>query len=857
MTEHVASVDRELAWLFDASLDALCIAGFDGRFRRVNPAFAEVLGYTQEELRATPFLRVVHEDDRASVEAALGELLSGNDIIGFECRQLCVDGSVRWFEWNTCARPTDGEIYGVGRDVTGRYLADVAFRALHRIATLVAQGAEPLALFTAVVEEVARVVDVPIAAIARYESDGTATECAAISAGTLRETVGTRWSLEGTSVLRQVLESGEPARIDDYSPVDGEIAHFLRRQGVRSSIGIPIVVDGRLWGAMVVSSDDDLLPEETESRLTDFTELLATAIASVESRETLERLADEQASLRRVATLVARAAAPDELFSTVASEVGRLADADLVSVTRFNVDGLATVVGAWSANEGAHPFPVGSQINTGGENAHSMVFETGRAARVDDFGAGAEILPSFGIRSTVVAPIHIEGRVWGAMGVASTRDLLAADTQVWLAGFTELIATAIANADSKSELIATTIASIEAREMSVRLAEQQAALRRIGVSIARGVAPRETFDAVCEEAKRLFGYDLVSIGRFEADDPTIVAVGASLTFQETIPIGTQWDLEDDLATTQVFRTGCAARSNRSEWRALSSPVASSLRQMGVVCAVASPIFVEERLWGAMTVSSQDGPLPPDTEERLESFTDLVATAIANARNREQLAESRRRIVTASDDARRRIERDLHDGTQQRLVSLGLAARSAEALVDPDSEDLRAALSGIATGLAEAVTDLQEISRGIHPEVLSRGGLAPALRTLARRSTIPVDLDASFDNRLAEPIEVAAYFVASEALANAAKHAQASSIEVSLRAREDRLVLSVRDDGVGGADAARGSGLVGLLDRVEALDGVLDIRSEPGCGTRVAAELPLELRRERADAPQSRRTGVRE
>ena len=248
--------------------------------------------------------------------------------------------------------------------------------------------------------------------------------------------------------------------------------------------------------------------------------------------------------------------------------------------------------------------------------------------------------------------------------------------------------------------------------------------------------------------------------------------------------------------------------------------------------------MEGRLWGTMSVSAKE-PLPLDTEKRLEKFTELVATAIANAESRSELAASRRRIVAASDEARRRIERDLHDGTQQRLVSLGLVVRAAEANVPADMRKLRAELSRIATGLADAVAELQELSRGIHPAVLSRSGLGPALRALARRSTIPVSLDVATDTRLPEPIEVAAYYVTSEALANAAKHAQASRIEISLAPREGGVLLSVRDDGVGGADPASGSGLVGLCDRVEALGGSIRVRSSPGDGTLITAELPLE------------------
>jgi len=225
---------------------------------------------------------------------------------------------------------------------------------------------------------------------------------------------------------------------------------------------------------------------------------------------------------------------------------------------------------------------------------------------------------------------------------------------------------------------------------------------------------------------------------------------------------------------------------------------------------------------------------------MAAFTELAGTAIANADSRAELAASRRRLVAASDETRRRIERDPHDGTQQRLVSLGLEVRAAEADVPPDRGDLQAELSRIARGLADAVADLQEISRGIHPAILSSGGLGPALRALARRSAIPVGLDVTTDTRFPEPIEVAAYYVASEALANATKHAQASRVEVSLATRNGRLLLSIRDDGVGGANPARGSGLVGLTDRVEALGGSIQVRSRVGDGTHITAELPLEL-----------------
>jgi signal transduction histidine kinase len=336
--------------------------------------------------------------------------------------------------------------------------------------------------------------------------------------------------------------------------------------------------------------------------------------------------------------------------------------------------------------------------------------------------------------------------------------------------------------------------------------------------------------AVSEEVEGLFDSG-AGVLRFEHVPPSVVFVGISSVFD--IPIGTRWEIQEGMASAEVYRTGRAARVDAMDLAPLG-------RELGVVSSVAAPIVVEGRLWGAVSIGSTDEQIPPDAEERLMKFTELVATAIANAEGKSELAASRRRIVAASDGARRRIERDLHDGTQQRLVALGLSVRAAEATVSPEREDLREELARVAQGLAEAVEDLQEISRGIHPAILTKGGLGPALQTLAHRSPIPVELDITMEVRLPEPIEVAAYFVASEALANAAKHSHASRIDLSLGESAGSLVLSVRDDGVGGADTARGSGLVGLTDRVEALGGSIRVAGRPGEGTQITAALPLEL-----------------
>jgi signal transduction histidine kinase len=304
-------------------------------------------------------------------------------------------------------------------------------------------------------------------------------------------------------------------------------------------------------------------------------------------------------------------------------------------------------------------------------------------------------------------------------------------------------------------------------------------------------------------------------------------------------VGESFPNDGESVATMVFRTGVPARMDSHE----NAPghAAARVREVGLRSGVGVPIVVGHRVWGAAIVgSSRLEPLPPSTEARVGDFADLVATAIANAATRAELTASRARIVVAADEARRRFERNLHDGAQQRLVSLGLALRTAEASVPAEQGALQAQLAAIVRGLTGVSEDLQEISRGIHPAILSRGGLGPALKTLARRSTVPVVLQLSLDQRLPESAEVAAYYVVSEALTNTAKHAQASEVNVDAEADGEYLLISIRDDGIGGADLVKGSGLIGLQDRVEALGGHMEIESPAGSGTSLMVKIPLEI-----------------
>ena len=229
----------------------------------------------------------------------------------------------------------------------------------------------------------------------------------------------------------------------------------------------------------------------------------------------------------------------------------------------------------------------------------------------------------------------------------------------------------------------------------------------------------------------------------------------------------------------------------------------------------------------------------DALNTLLMFRDLRESQRKLERSRAELAASRARIVTAADQTRRRTERDLHDGVQQRLVSLALGQRRALAMVPPELPELQAQLSRVADGVAGALEELQEISRGIHPAILAQGGLAAALKTLARRSAVPVRLEVRAETRLPEPVEVAAYYIVSEALTNTAKHAHASAVRVAVDASDGVLRLSIRDDGRGGADPTRGSGLIGLTDRVDALGGTIEVASPVGAGTTLLIRLPIE------------------
>ena len=696
--------------------------------------------------------------------------------------------------------------------------------ALRRVATLVARAASPADVFAAVAEEAGRILEVGFTFLSRYDSDDSATIVASWSSTGAAFPVGTRVTLRGRNVHTLVLQTGRAARVEDYAGASGPAADLARQFALRGSVGVPISVEGRMWGVMfVASTGDEPLPADTEARLAGFTELAATAIATAQARMELRGFAEEQAALRRVATLVSRAVPPEEALAAVTAEAGRLLHAHHASMLRYDPDGTMMVAAAWG-----NTFPVGTRLSLGGRNVTTRVFETGRAARIEDHagasGPAAEGARELGLRGSVGVPISVGGRMWGVMFVAHTgEEPLPADTEARLAGFTELAATAIANAQAHVELRG--------------FAEEQAALRRVAVLVARAASPEEVFAAVTAEVGRVLSADVTVMSRYEPEGAaTVVGVWSNTGAAAPTPAGSRFELGGRNVHTLVFQTHRPARTSRAE---ASGAAADVFRGLSIHSCAGVPISVGGRLWGVMiVVSTREEPLPAGTEARLACFTELVATAIANAEAQAALTASRARIVATADATRRRIERDLHDGAQQRLVSLGLQLRAAQAAAPPGADELVQQLEGAVTEVTGALEELHEIARGLHPAVLTESGLHPALRALARRSAVPVDLTVRAGGRLPEPVETAAYYAVSEALTNAAKHAHASAAEVEVAIGGDVLHVRVRDDGRGGADLTGGSGLVGLKDRVEALGGSLWLHSPPGAGTALEIALPL-------------------
>jgi len=371
------------------------------------------------------------------------------------------------------------------------------------------------------------------------------------------------------------------------------------------------------------------------------------------------------------------------------------------------------------------------------------------------------------------------------------------------------------------------------------LVDEQAALRRVATLVAEGQGADDVFRAVAAEVGQLLGADATRLLRYEPDGSASVVATHGAPDAE-IGVRAREGIDQGESWRRVAERAREIQSDHSPDG--SDLLAESPLSFGIGAACAAPIAVSGRPWGVIVAAwKRAEEARADTETRMAQFTELVATAVANAESRAELAASRRRVVATADETRRRIERDLHDGAQQRLVQTMITLKLAQQELGNGSENA-AELVGKALEITEGATnELRELARGIHPAILAKGGLVPALKNLARRSPIPVELDLRIDARLPEPTEVTAYFVISEALTNAAKHSNASAVEVTVEMIDGGVRLAISDDGVGGADPARGSGLVGLKDRAEAAGGTLNVTSPPGEGTRLTIELPAAAR----------------
>ena len=873
INDRLIETRQRLERFFDLSSDFMVISD-QRKLLHVNPAFERILGYPADEsaLDAFDIFDIVASDNMEQLQEPLRELTEGRGPVRFENRATGRDGSRRWIEWSVVSHQE--LFYAVGRDITEQRLEQEQLRqtqtmleasrdklrelaehqaGLRRVATLVAHGTGPLEVFESVGSELAQCIHVTNARLARCEDGGTVTILAARSQPEMDSVrAGTTVTLADNSVLARALSSGRPVREDSPGNGSHSTAENTGEGGVLTTIAVPVIVDGRLWGGLTADSPGPQpLPSGADARISDFADLIATAIANTAARQQLNtnrdrlrQLARHQTALRRVAELVAREADPGEVFNAVADEMANVLDAYNATVARFEDNEIVLAAVARAEHELSNTPKVGERFPLDGDHIAPMIRRTGRPARIDSHeharGATAEFIRAVGVKCMVGVPIVVGAQLWGVVAVASRTKPLPADTESRMADFADLVGTSIANAATRTDLRASRDSLRELADSLRVLARQQAALRRVATLVARGVGQSQVLSAVAEEMAGCLNVSNAEVLCYQDGGAAIVVVASyAPPGVPHLSVGERLTTEGDNVSAVVYRTGQAARMD--SWEDAAGSLAERVRELHLRSRVGAPIVVDERMWGMAVVSTtQADPLPADTEARIAEFAELVATGIAAATARADLIASRARIVAAADEARRRMERDIHDGAQQRLISLGLTLRLAEESVPPECKDLKFVITTAVTGLTDIFKELQEISRGIHPAVLSTGGLAAGFKTLARRSPVPVSLDLAIERRLPDSLEVAAYYVVAEALTNAAKHAQASEVKVLAHDTDESLNVLISDDGIGGADSRKGSGLIGLKDRIEVLGGRMRVASPPGGGTSIDITIPLNL-----------------
>jgi signal transduction histidine kinase len=536
--------------------------------------------------------------------------------------------------------------------------------------------------------------------------------------------------------------------------------------------------------------------------------------------EELEQIIEEQAALQRIARLVAEGSTEAELAAAVTSEIGQLVGAHRANIMRLEADTIR-VIGAWSVDQDRSQ-AAGLVFPFGGDTTTARIVDTSGPARVDSAcelrsELARRLWAERGLHASIGAPIVVGGTIWGVVVAFRTQpdDPFPSGAELRLGDFAALVAQAVVNA--------------EARRETAGLVAEQTALRRIATLVAGGRPQAEVLDAVIAEVAPLFEATTVTLVRWQGVQDE-VAVVAAWCEEGTVPVavGSLYHPDPDSATLAVLETGYASRSEETS------------RERGTCSVIAAPVITGGSLLGALTASRAGSAMfPAGAEIRLRSFADLAAQSIANERAQAELRASRARIVRAADEARQRLERNLHDGAQQRLVSLSVELRIALAKLPDAPEEARELLLEASAELKGALEELRDLARGLHPVVLTEQGLGPAIQALAGRMPLPVTVTSMVGERLPGPVEAAGYYVVSEALTNVVRYAGASAVQVGAAFTDRRVRIEVVDDGVGGAELDAGSGLRGLADRVEALGGSFGVDSPDGGGTRVWAEMPLD------------------
>lgn len=685
--------------------------------------------------------------------------------------------------------------------------------ALRRVAELAAHDAPAEEVLQAVAVEASALAGVEFGMVLAYEGNNGANRIVALNGAPDNFKIGMRSPGIGDSAVQRVWATRRATRVDDLGQMSGLWPRLARERGFRASAGVAIIIHGRLWGALIVCGRRGPVPQPVEEHLINFADLAATAISAADARQELRMLADEQAALRRIAELAAHEAPPEQILQAVATEAATLAVVDFSALVHYEPDGSTLVVALDGAPEGIE---IGMRSPASDDGAAQRVWRTGRPARIDNLAEVASTWPQLayrhGFSASAAVPVVIHAKLRGALVVVRRGEALPHSIEQLLANFADLAATALSAADARQGL--------------KLLANEQAAVRRVAELVARSAPLDQIFNAVAAETSTLLGDVESTVVHYDENDVAVVVGSANSPASAAVQLPVEFGEQSAPGDPRTTARG-------------ATPATS--RKVPGIDTMTVPITVDGHLWGALAVVLPSPPLPPLpalSHERLTPFAELTAVAIMNAQNKSKLTASRARVIATADETRRRVQRDVHDGAQQRLVHTIIVLKMAR--------DAARAGQPVATLLAEALgnaerasKELRDIVHGILPASLTRGGLRSGLESLLVGLALPVAVGVNAP-RLSPQIETTAYFIVAEAVTNVVKHAQANRATVDITADDSTMVIEIGDDGVGGADAKNGTGLTGLLDRVEAANGTLTVTSQPGAGTFVRAVLPLDL-----------------